>query len=352
MTNIDLENQEIQSAVTDENIEWNQYQNTTVLITGATGLIGSVLVRTLLCANEKYDLNMKVVGLVRNKVKADKMFADQLTNTHLTFVVADILDLHNLNIEADYIVHTASQTASKYFVEKPVETIETTLNGTSNILNLAKKPNVKGMIFLSTMEVYGTPETDEKINETHATNLETTNVRNCYPISKRMAENLCVSYAHEYHVPVKILRLTQTFGLGVTYNDQRVFAEFTRDAIEGKDIVLHTEGKTKRSYLYTMDAIRAILIALTKAENGEAYNVANEGTYCSIAEMAKMVAQELGNGEINVVFDIAQDVAKFGYAKTLHMNLDTQKIQMLGWKPLVSLPDMFKKTYQYMFNQK
>jgi nucleoside-diphosphate-sugar epimerase len=192
------------------------------------------------------------------------------------------------------------------------------------------------------MEVYGAPETDDKIFESSGTDLDTMSVRSSYPESKRMCESLCASYASQYGVPAKVLRLTQTFGPGVRYDDGRVFAEFARCAIEKRDIVLHTKGETCRSYLYTADAASAILTVLAFGAVGEAYNAANEATYCSIYEMAQMVANECASGDITVRIEL-EDTSKFGYAPVLHMNLDTFKLRSLGWEAAVGLKDQFDR---------
>jgi nucleoside-diphosphate-sugar epimerase len=177
-------------------------------------------------------------------------------------------------------------------------------------------------------------------------------VRSSYPESKRMCENLCTSYFSEYGVPVKVVRLTQTFGEGVDYNDGRVFAEFARCAIENKDIVLKTKGETKKNYLYVYDAVSAIITVLFNGENGNAYNAANEETYCSIYEMAQMVAEKCGNKSIKVVIEEKDDILKFGYAPTLKMNLSTEKLKNLGWKPKKDLFGMFNVMIDDMIKNK
>ncbi|MCM1362159.1 MAG: NAD(P)-dependent oxidoreductase [Clostridiales bacterium] len=316
--------------------------NSKILVTGATGLVGSAIVKKLLEQG-----NNKVVALVRNSEKAEKIFADYETD-NLEIMISDICDLKPEAVGVDYIIHAASQTSSKAFVNQPVETINTAIKGTTAILEFARVNPVKSFVYLSSMEVYGLPVTDEKIYEDHSTNLDTMVVRSCYPESKRMCENICVSYFSEYDVPVKIVRLTQTFGPGVAYNDGRVFAEFARCAIEGRDIVLKTKGETKRNYLYLEDAVDAILAVLMKGENGSAYNAANEDTYCSIYEMAKLVTEKCSNKKISVIIEENEDIAKLGYAPTLKMNLSTEKLKRLGWKAKVGLSDMFKIMIQDM----
>lgn len=305
--------------------------NGTVLVTGATGLIGSNLIKYLLMNN------YRVIGFVRNVEKARKKLPQ---SDMLSLVVGDINEPLLLSDNIDYIVHGASNTSSKAFVDEPVDIINTALKGTQNMLELAREKQVKSFVYLSSMEVYGSPLTDEKINENHSTNLDTMSVRSSYPESKRMCESICTAYYKQYGVPIKVIRLTQTFGSGVEYNDNRVFAEFVRCAIEGRDIVLHTKGETKRCYLSTDDAVDAIMTVLLKGKNGEAYNAANEETYCSIYEMAQMVAHECTKDRIGVHIEI-EDESKYGFAPVLRMNLDTSKLKSLGWKANDSLSNMF-----------
>jgi nucleoside-diphosphate-sugar epimerase len=157
-----------------------------------------------------------------------------------------------------------------------------------------------------------------------------------------MVENLCVAYHSEYGVPVKIVRLTQTFGPGVAADDGRVFAEFARCATKGTDIRLQTEGLTKRMYLYTVDAATAILTVLTKGEEGQAYNAANMNTYCSIREMAELVAKEFGGGKSNVVIAIP-DVPNASFNPVMCVYLDTGRLQQLGWSAKVDLAEMYRR---------
>lgn len=317
-------------------ISWEDLKNKTVFITGGTGLIGTTLVNAFVKANEDKKLNMKIIALVRSIKKAEERFPEA---SSIEIVRGDVLQIPNIQTGIDFVIHAASQTSSKEFSKNPVETTEVILKGTRNVLELAKEKNVKSMIFLSTMEVYGYPKKGHKISENEIGSFDVTNPRNCYPIGKIMAENLCCSYFNEYDVPIHILRLTQTFGPGVEYNDNRVFAEFARCAIEKKTIVLKTMGETERCYLYNADAVTAIVTVLLKGNPGEIYNVANEETYCSIAEMAEVVAKENG---IQVKYE-QQDIKKFGYANTLFIDLNTEKIRALGWNPSVDLMTMYNR---------
>ena len=311
-----------------------------ISVTGATGLIGQNIVKTLLC------LDANVIAVVRNKEKAQKIFID---NNGIKYIVCDIVNLPIRKMDIDFIIHAAANTSSKEFIENPVGISFIALEGTRRVLELAKLNHVKSLVYLSSMEVYGAPKTDEKIDELYSTNIDTMSTRSAYPESKRMCENLCASYAAQYGVPTKVVRLTQTFGPGVEYHDGRVFAEFARCAIEGKNIVLRTKGETKRAYLFIDDAVSAILTVLIKGKIGEAYNAANEDTYCSIYEMAELVANKCCNQTIGIVI-AENDVSNYGYAPTLKMNLSTKKIQEIGWKATTNLQEMFQKSINYMMS--
>ena len=173
-------------------------------------------------------------------------------------------------------------------------------------------------------------------------------IEQAIPAGKRMVECLCASYASEYGVPVKVVRLSQTFGAGVAYLDGRVFAQFARSAIEGTDIVLKTKGETLRNYCYTADAVTALLLVLVKGAVGEAYNVANKDTAISIADMAHLVCEKFSGGRSKVVFDIAEDATKLGYNPVVKICLDTAKLEALGWKAEFGLEEMFRRTIESM----
>jgi len=317
-----------------------------VMVTGATGLIGQTLVNSLLFENYYSDNAPTVIAAVRNTDKAGILFKAQMDEFpgKLRIVPGDITEPFDIEGPVDYIIHGASQTSSRGFIETPVETISTAYNGTVNVLELARRKQVKGMVFLSTMEVYGYPQKGHKVAEDEIGALTPLTVRNCYPVSKQLCENLCCSYAHEYKVPVKIMRLTQTFGPGVVYNDGRVFAEFARCIIEKKDIVLKTAGLTERCYLYTADAATAIFTGLISGDSGQAYNAANEESYCSIAQMARMAA-EMGGTKVKIE---SADTSALGYAGTLYMDLDTSMLRSLGWKAETGLKDMYLRMISCM----
>lgn len=326
-------------------------ENASILVTGATGLIGSQILWALACHSAAKDKKLRLLALVRSEEKARAAFRDLLEAGLVTLWVGDVVEPLELQQDVDYILHGASATSSRFFVEKPVETIMTALRGTRNVLELARQKQVKKVVYLSSLEVYGTPDGSKAyISETDYGYIDPMQVRSSYSEGKRMAECMCVAYAKEYGVPVVVARLSQTFGAGVSYEDGRVFAEFARCALEKRDIVLHTQGNTLRTYCYLRDAVRGLFCLMLRGEPGQAYNVTNMETAITIRDMAELVCG-LTQG-IRVTFDLPEDLASFGYNPEMVIRLDSSKLERLGWKPEVGIREMFLRLIGSMENNK
>lgn len=326
--------EDIKSIIKD--FDMSVFDGKTVLVTGATGLIGKLCVKSLL--NSGY--NTQIIALVRDGEKAKNLFGE---SKRLSFLIQDINQRISTSRKVDYIIHAASTTSSRDFVEKPVETIYTAFNGTRNVLEFAKNKRIEGMVYLSSLEVYGVNDFED-IAENSYGYIDILNPRSSYSESKKMVETMCISYGSEYGVPVRIARLAQTFGAGVSKSDNRVFAQFVNAVINKENIVLHTKGITKRNYCYTTDAVRAIFTILIKGENNNAYNVANESTYCSIAEMAHL----LENEDTKVVYQI--DNVNRGYNPTVKIKLNANKLNSLGWEAKIGMKEMFERLIEDMKN--
>lgn len=309
------------------------------LVVGASGYIGSMMVSELISRNEE------VTVIVRDTKRLSAYIAD-----NVRIVQADITNrelLLRITEKYDYIIHCAAPTKSAYMISNPVEVINTIVNGTDNILDLARRCDAKSIIYLSSMEVYGQIECtgEKRITENELGFIDLSSIRSCYPEAKRMAENLCYSYCKEYGVPVKVARLAQVFGRGVQPNDNRVFAQFAQAVKNNTDIILHTIGDSMGNYCDLDDTVNAILYILKYGEDGEAYNVVNEVNTMTIGEMAKLVSNNIARGKIKVIYDIPRE-NEYGYAPKTGLRLSGEKLKKLGWEATVSLEEMYRKMLQ------
>jgi len=334
---------DVYDIISDKNIPWNELRDSTVLVTGATGLIGGALVRALASANAEYNLNLRLIGHGRNRDKGEaiaqefdlEFFGGDIRRPSL---IADVTD------RLDYIFHCAAITKSSDMVAKPAEVITTMVDGTRNMLELSRKKLCRSFVYLSSMEIYGRIEKRE-LNERDVGWLDLSNPRSSYPESKRFCETLCVEQAAQRGFPVKIARLALTFGAGAPNdeNDMRVANQFARKALANEDIELHTMGNSIANCCYISDAVRGLLTVLLKGKNGEAYNVVNTSASATIREMAELVADEVCGGRIKVVVNVPEDIQKRGYAPDVGYTLNADKLKALGWVPKYGLGEMYKR---------
>lgn len=332
--------QDIETICSSKLIDWNKIDNHSFFITGATGLIGSLIVKSFIWRNINKNANIKMFLLVRNKKTAIDMLG---SGNNIEYLESSIENL-NYNINADYIIHGASPTQSKFFTQNPVETLDISILGTKNVLEIAKNNSVKSMVYLSSMEMYGTMKaqnvTEEKIGE-----IEILNTRSSYSEGKRIAELYCYSYFSEYNVPVKMCRLAQTFGPGISKNETRVFKYFADCIINKRDIILKSTGETIINYSYTTDTILGILCILINGKDGESYNIVGEKTNMTILESAEWLLKEFENKNNRIICECNQ---KNDFAPDNKMILSNQKIKTLGWKSKISLKEGYKRLIKYI----
>ena len=319
--------------------DFSALRNSSVFVTGGTGLLGSQLVRFFLHLNRECGWRIEPVALIRSEEKAAHVFGDDVAD--ITLVQGDVLCLPKIDGVIDYIIHGASVTSSREFISRAVETVNIAVNGTMNMLNLAREKSVRSFLYLSSMEAFGVTDGKGEVREADLGYIDILSPRSSYMESKRMCECLCACYAAEYGVPARIVRLAQTLGAGIAYDDTRVAAQFARAAIEGRNIVLRTEGRTRRPVLYTGDAVSAMLMVLLHGRNGEAYTAANPATFRTIRETADMLALDICGGRIGVRYDIQGVSAE--YAPNLNLNLNVDKLRSLGWEPRVGLREAYER---------
>lgn len=325
------------------------FMGKTVLVTGATGLVGSLVCRALLLANERFGIHCNVLAVVRSRKKANGIFADYDSSGELGVVEFDLTS-GSLEVEkVDYILHAAAITKSKVMVERPVDVINTSLMGTSAMLDLTKAHEAR-MVYVSSMEMYGSMAEGEVADESSLGWIDLSSPRSCYPESKRVCESLCNAYASQYGTCVCSARLAQTFGVGVLNGENRAFIQFAHAAISGDNVVLKTKGLSEGNYVDSIDCVSALLTLLAYGEPGQAYNVVNEESHGTIREVAQTAIDVLGHGQSKVIVELDEQ-NRAGYAPDVHLRLSSAKLRNLGWRSTASLEESFEKLGNYMKEQ-
>jgi len=336
------------SYIISNDLPWHAFSDTTILITGANGFLPAYMVETLLNLKKHIDLGpSKIICLVRNISAAQKRFIKYKKRNDLEWVVQDVCAPVEINCKIDYIIHAASQASPKYYGIDPVGTLSANVLGTANMLTLAVKNNVKGFLFFSSGEVYGHVDPSHiPLKENLYGYIDPLDVRSCYAESKRLGETMCISWLHQYGVPVKIARIFHTYGPGMKLDDGRVFADFVSDVVNGHDIVMRSDGKAIRAFCYLSDAIIAFFTVILKGEIGQAYNVGNDEAEISVIDLANLLVSLYPERKLKV---IKQDESAMpGYLKSpfnRHVP-DINKIKQLGWIPKINLNEGFRKTIE------
>ena len=315
-------------------LSWDKLKGKTLLITGATGFIGSYIIRALLLKNETDGLGVKVLALVRNRERAEKMYG---VNESLDYIVQDVCSPLPTDKKADFIIHCASNAAPKEYSMYPVETMKTNFFGTINLLDYAKAVNAESFLYVSTIEIYGTTRGLDTIPEDTYGTIDAMKVRSCYPLSKKSCETLCVSYSDEYGVPVKIGRLSYIFGPGMREGDSKIVAVFPKCIADGENIVMKSKGEQLRSYTYVTDAITALFTVLLDGESGEAYNIASTKCITTIAGIAHTLVEAYPEKGLKVIFDLPTEAEAKGFSLIENAVLDSNKLESLGWESQTDL---------------
>lgn len=327
-------------------------ENKRILISGATGLIGSRVVAYLDWLNREKNANIEVVALYRDEQKRRRVFAQLDGEGQVRFVQGDVERELSFAGNVDYIIHCAGYSGgTKMHLKDPVKVFETGIGGTRHLLDFAVNHRCEGFLYVSTYEVYGDASQEGYITERQACQLDTFTLRNCYAEIKRLCESMLCAYSAKFGLPVFAVRLTSTFGTGVKYDDPRFFAEFARCIIEGRDIVLKSPGRTVRSYLDADDAAIAFLYVLTKGESCNAYNLTNMGNEISIRAIAeRMIA--LSRAPVHLAMDVQEDIESLGMRREGRTVMDATKMRNLGWEPVYSLDDTILKLIESMRRSK
>ncbi|MGM9903591.1 hypothetical protein A5844_002297 [Enterococcus sp. 10A9_DIV0425] len=317
------------------------FENKSILITGATGLICSTVVDLLVVANKKLKLNLTIYVLGRSIERLKERFASNDSQKCVIPVLYDATEAFQFEEKVDYIIHGASNASPDLYVDKPVETMQSNILGITSLLEFSKKEQVERVLYISSSEVYGDFHTDKPLTEMDYGYIDLLNPRSSYPMGKRAAETLCISYLKEYQVKSVIVRPGHIYGPSAKKGDSRVSSAFVDRALKGEKIVMKSKGSQLRSYTYSVDCATAILFALMNGNPGEAYNISNPDSIISIAEMAEIVSKI---GQVALEFDLPTENESKKFNPMDNSSLNSEKLCALGWQAIFSAEDGLKNT--------
>lgn len=329
-------------------LPWDKLRGKSIMLSGATGLIGSFFVDVISEKNITDGLNCTVYALVRNEEKAKARFSKFADDTHLVFIPYDVKYplVTDTPEKIDYILHLASNTHPMLYATDPIGTITTNIIGLQNLLEFAAAHRCERFIFASSNEVYGENRGDaELFDEDYCGYINCNTLRAGYPESKRCGEALCQAYKSQKGLDVCVARLTRSYGPTMIMSDTKAVSQFIKKGVAGEDIVLKSEGTQYYSYTYTADAASGLLWILLAGESGEAYNIADISGDITLKDLASIIAEMNGK---KVVFELPDAVEAAGYSRATKARLDGSKIRALGWKPMYNIKTGMERTVKIL----
>lgn len=325
-------------------LPWEKLSAKSILISGASGLIGRFLIYVLMYKNVVNDLKCKIYAVGRNAQRGREIFCKYNECSLFKFIAHNInypLDLEDAD-NIDYILHLASNTHPVAYSTDPIGTITANVIGTNNMLNFAVAKNAQRFVFASSNEIYGENRGDDEFFDEHYCGyIDCNTLRAGYPESKRCGEALCQAYIKQNDLDIVIARFTRTYGPTMLMSDTKAISQFIKNGIAGEDIVLKSKGTQYYSYTYVADAVSGLLTVLLLGAKGNAYNIADESGDIILKDLAEMIADISGT---NVVFDLPSDTEKAGYSTATKARLTGAKLKALGWNAKYDIKSGIKKT--------
>ena len=331
--------------IIDLPIPWEKMWGKTIMLSGATGMVGKCMIDVLMHYNDlvaSRGQEIRIIALSRNGKKAKERLGEYWNRGDFVYLPCDVNEQIPECGPVDYIIHAASNTHPLQYSEDSIGTITSNIIGTKNLLDYAVSHGAQQFCFVSSVEVYGENRGDvEKFDEKYLGYIDCNTLRAGYPESKRLGETLCNAYKQTHGLDFTIPRLSRCYGPTMLLSDTKAISQFIKKAAAGEDIVLKSEGTQTYSYTFVTDATSAILQIVLCGKLGEAYNVADGESDIALKDLAGYLAEAAG---VKVVFELPDEKEKRGYSTATKAMLDASKLEALGWKARVHMPEGLKCT--------
>lgn len=342
-----LYRQDIKLAAGLSFIPWDKLHGTSILVTGATGLIGTCLIDILMERNRMHaESPISVFALGRSHERLHQRFADYEANPNFHYVIQDIRDSLPDDLSFTYMINGASHAHPAAYAKDPVGTILINIQGLTSLLSHAVAHNTKRVLEVTSIEVYGQNRGDvEAFDESYCGFIDCNTARAGYPESKRVCEALCQSYRNQYGLSICIARPSRVYGPTMLQEDNKATAQFIHNVLKGEDIVLKSDGKQRYSYTYMLDVATAFLTILLNGEDGQAYNVADAGSIVTLGGLAEKMAEQ---NHCHVRYEIPSQIESSGFSHLKDGVMNADKLGTLGWRALVPIEDGITKTIRIL----
>lgn len=349
----DVTNSDIDYVLQTCHKEFEVMGNSNMLITGGAGFLGYYFVNSILKWNEE-NPDKKIYALVLdNFIRGVPDWLKKLSiRTDLKILDQSILEpLPKDFPKPNYIIHAASIASPIFYRKHPIATMDANVNGLRVILDycVADSKETNGILYFSTSEIYGDPDPlNIPTKETYRGNVSCTGPRACYDESKRYGETMCVNFAKQYKLPIKIARPFNNYGPGLKITDGRALPDFAKNILSKKDIVLLSDGSPTRTFCYISDAIIGYFKVLVNGKAPESYNIGTESPEISILDLAKRcieVGKDVLGYEVGLKFQDSSD-KNYLIDNPNRRCPDIAKARLdLGYNPSISLHEGLTKSF-------
>jgi UDP-glucuronate decarboxylase len=320
-----------------------------ILVTGASGMIGSYIVLFLIYLNEYYSYGLSLILTTTNPDRLRAKIGIYYDSDYVDVIKSDLTDLYLNKNNINYIIHAASLASPHYYRTYPVNTLLPNIIGTYNLLKIiGNKEDFKRFLFISSLSVLGNLNTNQVVNENTESNMKFLDSNHIYGASKLSGELLLSSFIKQYGIRGNIVRLAHSFGPGLDYeSDTRIFSEFVKAAVKEKPIIIHSM-ESSRYYTYLSDVLEGILLIITTSNSEFINNLVSKSNLVSNRQIADFLSRRYN---ISYSINPETEIDYVRSSRVVFPKVESINAFNIGWRPRIGWRECFERTIYY-YNEK